>query len=163
MLPVEFYRLAISEPRPLLGEVWLDLAVLVVMLFLSAFFAGSETAITAFDNFKLRGLIKRQGDPTGMFRLVLENRTRFITTLLVGNNLVNNFSAILTSNLFAIWLGNAGLGIATAVVTVLVLIFGEITPKSLAILNVRPVFMLAVRPIFWLSQILSFFWDHLCF
>ena len=157
MLPVEFYRLAISEPRPLLGEVWLDLAVLVVMLFLSAFFAGSETAITAFDNFKLRGLIKRQGDPTGMFRLVLENRTRFITPLLVGNNLVNNFSAILTSNLFAIWLGNAGLGIATAVVTVLVLIFGEITPKSLAILNVRPVFMLAVRPIFWLSQILSFF------
>ncbi len=155
MLPVEFYRLAISEPRPLLGEVWLDLAFLVVMLFLSAFFAGSETAITAFDNFKLRGLIKRQGDPTGMFRLVLENRTRFITTLLVGNNLVNNFSAILTSNLFAIWLGNAGLGIATAVVTVLVLIFGEITPKSLAILNVRPVFMLAVRPIFWLSQILS--------
>ena len=157
MLPVEFYRLAISEPRPLLGEVWLDLAFLVVMLFLSAFFAGSETAITAFDNFKLRGLIKRQGDPTGMFRLVLENRTRFITTLLVGNNLVNNFSAILTSNLFAIWLGNAGLGIATAVVTVLVLIFGEITPKSLAILNVRPVFMLAVRPIFWLSQILSLF------
>ncbi|MGK7873547.1 MAG: hemolysin family protein [Xenococcaceae cyanobacterium] len=157
MLPVEFYRLAISEPRPLLGEVWLDLAILLVMLFLSAFFAGSETAITAFDNFKLRGLIKRQGDPTGIFRLVLENRTRFITTLLLGNNLVNNFSAILTSNLFAIWLGNAGLGIATAVVTVLVLIFGEITPKSLAILNVRQTFMLVVRPIFWLSKILSFF------
>ena len=152
-----YHPIAISEPRPLLGDVWLDLAFLVVLLFLSAFFAGSETAITAFDNLKLRGLIKNQGDPTGIFQLVLENRTRFITTLLLGNNLVNNFSAILTSNLFAIWLGNAGLGIATAVVTILVLIFGEITPKSLAILNVKATFMVAVRPIFWLSKILSFF------
>ncbi len=146
-----------SEPRPLLGEVWLDLVFLFIMLFLSAIFAGSETAITAFDNLKLRGLIRSQGDPTGVFKLVLENRTRFITTLLLGNNLVNNFSAILTSNLFAIWLGNAGLGIATAIVTILVLIFGEITPKSLAILNVKQVFMTAVRPIYWLSKVLSFF------
>lgn len=144
-----------SESRPLLGEVWLDITFLVVMLFLSAFFAGSETAITAFDNLKLRGLIKKQGDPTGIYRLVLENRSRFITTLLLGNNLVNNFSAIITSNLFAIWLGNAGLGVATAVVTIIVLIFGEITPKSIAIVNSKPIFLATVRPVFWLSQILS--------
>lgn len=148
---------AIAEPRPLLGEVWLDLAVLVVMLCLSAFFSGSETAITAFDNLKLEGLIKRQGDPQGIFKLVLKNRTRFIMTLLLGNNLVNNFAAIITSNLFAIWLGNAGLGVATAVVTIVVLIFAEITPKSLAILNVRSAFMFVVRPIYVLSRILSFF------
>lgn len=156
MFSLNIDSLAISEPRPLLGEVWLDLLVLLVMVLLSAFFSGSETAITAFDNFKLRGLIKHQGDPTGIFKLVLEKRTRFITTLLLGNTLVNNFSAILTSNLFAIWLGNAGLGVATAVVTILVLIFGEITPKSLAIANSKPIFKLAVRPVFWLSQILSF-------
>ncbi|WP_049858542.1 hemolysin family protein [Gloeothece citriformis] len=125
------------------------------MLLLSAFFSGSETAITAFDNFKLRGLIKHQGDPSGIYRLLLENRARFITSLLIGNNLVNNFSAILTSNLFAFWLGNAGLGVATAVVTVVVLIFGEITPKSLAIANTRAVFNIAIRPVYWLSQVLS--------
>lgn len=125
------------------------------MLCLSAFFSGSETAITAFDNLKLEGLIKNQGDPKGIFRIALKNRTRFITTLLLGNNLVNNFSAILTSNLFAIWLGNAGIGIATAVVTVVVLIFGEITPKSLAILNVRSTFMLVVRPVYLLSRLFS--------
>ncbi|OKH17606.1 hemolysin family protein [[Limnothrix rosea] IAM M-220] len=151
------FLVAIAEPRPLLGDVWLDVAVLAVMLCMSAFFAGSETAITAFDDLKLEGLIKRQGDPQGMFRLVKKNRTRFITTLLLGNNLVNNFSAIITSNLFAIWLGNAGLGVATAVVTIVVLIFGEITPKSLAILNVRSTFMLVVRPIYLLSQFLSLF------
>lgn len=144
-----------SKPGPLLGEIWLDLMILVVMIGLSAFFSGSETAITAFDNLKLEGLIKRQGDPKGIFRLVLKNRSRFITTLLLGNNLVNNFSAILTSNLFAIWLGNSGIGIATAVVTIVVLIFGEITPKSLAILNLRPVFTFVVPPIYWLSRLFS--------
>lgn len=153
--PSQSYVLAASETGPLLGHVWLDVAILGAMLLFSAFFSGSETAITALDNLKLRALINERGDPRGMFRLVLEKRGRFITTLLVGNNLVNNFSAILTSNLFALWLGNAGLGIATAVVTFLVLIFGEVTPKSLAINNVMPVFKFAVRPIYWLSIGLS--------
>jgi putative hemolysin len=154
-LPLKSQFLAATGLRPLLGSVWLDLAFILFMLALSAFFSGSETAITAMDDLKLRGLIRQQGDPTGMFRLVLQNRTRFITTLLIGNNLVNNFSTVLTSNLFALWLGNAGLGVATAAITVLVLIFGEITPKSLAIANVMPVFKAIVRPIFWLSRLLS--------
>ncbi|MBC6471563.1 MAG: HlyC/CorC family transporter [Hormoscilla sp. GM102CHS1] len=141
----------------MLGNVWLDIAVLAVMMLLSGFFSGSETAITALDPLKLKALIKDQGDPSGIFRIVLQQRTRFITTLLVGNNLINNFSAILTSNLFAIWLGNASIGVATAVATFLVLIFGEITPKSLAINNVLSYFKLAVRPIYWLSRFLSFF------
>lgn len=146
---------ALAEAMPLLGNVGLDILVLAFMLVLSAFFSGSETAITALDNLKLRALIKEQGDPNGMYTLVLEKRARFITTLLVGNNLVNNFSAILTSNLFAIWLGNAGIGIATAVVTFLVLIFGEITPKSFAINSVLPIFKAVVRPIYLLSIVLS--------
>ncbi|KKD38221.1 prohead protease [Limnoraphis robusta CS-951] len=149
------YLIVVSETTPLLGNVWLDGIVLALMLALSAFFSGSETAITSLDNLKLRVLIKEQGDPNGMYSLVLENRARFITTLLVGNNLVNNFSAILTSNLFALWLGNAGLGIATAVVTFLLLIFGEITPKSLAISNALQIFKGIVRPIYFLSIILA--------
>ncbi|MGK7933867.1 MAG: hemolysin family protein [Microcystaceae cyanobacterium] len=125
------------------------------MLLLSAFFSASETALTAFDNFKLRGLIKQEGDRKGIFRLILEDRSRFITTLLVGNNLVNNFGAILTSNLFAIWLGNAGLGVATAVVTVIILIVGEITPKTLAITNTKAMFRIAIWPVYGLSRILD--------
>ena len=156
MIPLPTQLFAVSEPQPLLGEAWLDLIVITLMFVLSGAFSGSETAITAFDNLKLRGLIREQGDPKGTFRLVLENRTRFIITLLLGNNLVNNFAAVLTSNLFAIWFGNAGLGIATAVVTVLVLIFAEITPKSLAINNVLSIFKLVVRPIYLLSRLLSF-------
>lgn len=151
----EYLAATTAETGPLLGSIWIDLAILVLMLGLSAFFAGSETAITALDNLKLRALIREQGDPNRMFTLVLERRARFITTLLVGNNLVNNFSAILTSNLFALWLGNAGLGIATAVVTFLLLVFGEITPKSVAISNVLPIFKAVIRPIYWLSIFLA--------
>ncbi len=144
------------EANPILGSTWIDLSILVLMLAMSALFSGSETAITALDNLKLRALIKEQGNPSGIFPLVLENRTRFITTLLIGNNLVNNFSAILTSNLFAIWFGsNESILAATLVVTILVLIFGEITPKSLAINNVMPIFKTVVRPIYWLSRVLS--------
>ena len=145
----------IAQATPLLGNVWLDSLVLVVMLVLSGFFSGSETAITALDNLKLRALIKEQGDPGGMFSLVLTQRTRFITTLLIGNNLVNNFLAILISNLFTIWLGSASIGIATGVATFLLLIFGEITPKSLAISNVMAVFRVAVRPIYGLSRLFT--------
>ncbi len=140
---------------PLLGSPWLDLLALGILLGLSAFFSGSETAITALDNLKLRSLIQETGDTSGLFTLVLKQRTRFITTLLVGNNLVNNLSAILTSNLFAYWLGSAGLGIAAAIVTILLLIFGEITPKSLAINNVLPTFQFAVWPIYALSRLLT--------
>ncbi len=146
---------AAVSTTPLLGSLWIDLAALTLLIAMSAFFSGSETAITALDNLKLRSLIQETGDHDRLFTRVLQQRTRFIITLLVGNNLVNNVAAILTSNLFAVWFGSAGLGLAAGVVTMLLLIFGEITPKSLAINNVLPFFQVAVRPIYWLSRLLS--------
>jgi putative hemolysin len=159
----EFLPPLIAQASPILGDVWIDLGVLVLMLVLSACFSGSETAITALDNLKLRSLITDQGDPGGIFSLVLEKRARFITTLLIGNNLVNNFSAILTSNLFAVWFGTdeSIVLFATVAVTIIVLIFGEITPKSLAINNVLPIFKVVVRPIYLLSRVLS--WTGIAF
>lgn len=147
--------LAVVSASPILGNLWFDLAALLLLILLSAFFSGSETAITALDDLKLRSLIQETNDPDKLFTLVLQRRTRFITTLLVGNNLVNNVAAILTSNLFAAWFGGAGIGLAAAVVTMLLLIFGEITPKSIAINNTLPFFRLAVRPIHSLSRLLT--------
>jgi putative hemolysin len=141
--------------EPVLGDIKFDIAIVVMLMLLSALFSGSETAITALDNLKLRSLMKEEGDPQGIFRLVLEKRARFITTLLIGNTLANNAMAILTSNLFVLWLGGAGVGIATAVSTALLLLFSEITPKSLAINHAMPVFRVVVRPIYWLSVALS--------
>jgi putative hemolysin len=138
-----------------MGDIKFDIAIVMVLILLSALFSGSETAITALDNLKLRSLMKEEGDPQGLFRLVLEKRARFITTLLIGNTLANNAMAILTSNLFVLWLGGAGIGIATAVSTALLLLFSEITPKSLAINYAMPVFRVVVRPIYWLSVVLA--------
>jgi putative hemolysin len=157
IFPNPFQPILAADIAPLLGDVRFDLAALILMLMLSAFFSGSETALTALDNLKLKALIKEQGDPQRIFTLVLSQRRRFITTLLVGNTLVNNFSAILTSNLFSLWFGSQGIGLATFVVTFLTLTFGEIVPKSLAINNVMPIFRSVVYPIYGLTKILSWF------
>jgi putative hemolysin len=136
----------------------LDVVALALMLLLSAFFSGSETAITSLDNLKLKSLIQDQQNHKAerqVFTLMLNYRRRFITTLLVGNTLVNNCSAILTSNLFSYWFGNSSIGLATFVVTFLTLTFGEIVPKSLAINNALPICRWVVRPIYWLSKALS--------
>lgn len=126
------------------------------MLALSAFFSGSETAITALDHLKLKALIREEGDPNRTYTLVLNKRRRFITTLLIGNTLVNNFSSILSANLFQIWLGGEqAVFIATFVITFLTLTFGEIVPKSLAINNALAIFKVVVSPIYWLSRIFS--------
>lgn len=150
------YLLVVADVSPILGDVWVDVAVLVLTLLLSAFFSGSETAITALDSLKLKALIKEQGDPDRLFTLALNKRRQLLTTLLVGSTFVNSLSAIIMSNLFTLWLGNWAIGIATLVVTLLTLTFGEIVPKSLAINNVMPTFQLVIRPIYSLTQLLSF-------
>ncbi|AFY69502.1 protein of unknown function DUF21 [Thalassoporum mexicanum PCC 7367] len=154
----QFIRIAQSTAaQPTVENTLIQVAALVVLLFLSGLSSASETALTAMDNLKLRSLIQEQSNRRGtnIYSLVLENRTRFITTLLVANNLVNIGATVLTTSLFFGWFGEAGLGIATAVMTVLVLTFGEITPKSIAVNNVLPMFKLIVRPIYWLSVLMS--------
>ncbi|MDX2272498.1 MAG: hemolysin family protein [Cyanobacteriota bacterium] len=129
--------------------------LLVVLLAFSAAFSAAETAITALDNLRLEALIAETGDPQGIYRLVQQHRSRFITTLLLGNNLVNIGSAALTTTLFIQLLGQelGGL-IATVPTTILILLFGEVTPKSLAFSHPLRVFMLLIRPVYWLSRLL---------
>ncbi|MEM8716517.1 MAG: hemolysin family protein [Cyanobacteria bacterium P01_A01_bin.3] len=132
--------------------------IVAILLFLlcivlSAGFSGSESAIIGIDNLKLRALIEAEGSKR-IYRLVLEQRTRFITTLLLGNNVVNIAAAAIATSLGIHWLGDStGPVAATAVTTITVLIFSEILPKSLAVSNPLPAFKLAVYPVYWLSRI----------
>ena len=130
-------------------------AILLFLLciILSAGFSGSESAIIGIDNLKLRALIEAEGDKR-IYRLVLEQRTRFITTLLLGNNVVNIAAAAIATSLGIRWLDEStGPIAATAVTTITVLIFSEILPKSLAVSNPLPAFRLAVYPVYWLSRL----------
>ena len=112
----------------------LKFILLVVFLSFSAFFSASETALFSLDSIKLKRLTQ-EGKNTSVIMRLLENPMRALTTILAGNTLVNiAISAIITSLLID-FLGNKGVGISIGVTTLILLTFGEITPKVIAIHN----------------------------
>ncbi|MCF8512293.1 MAG: HlyC/CorC family transporter [Rhodobacteraceae bacterium] len=112
---------------------WLTALGILCLLVMSAFFSGSETALTAAS----RGKLKQQADKgssgakTAMH--VTEDSERMIGALLLGNNIVNILAASLATALLTKTFGDSGVALATAVMTILVLVFGEVMPKTLAI------------------------------
>ncbi len=131
-----------------------ELTLLIICLILSGFFSSSETAL--FSISKVKALhIAKDGTRTGKLILKMkEDSHTLLTTILIGNNLVNiAASAIATSIAIGYFKSNA-VGIATGVMTLLVLIFGEIFPKSFANHNNILVARLVIIPIYWLSKLL---------
>jgi Mg2+/Co2+ transporter CorB len=118
---------------------WLTCAAVAALLVISAFFSGSETALTAAS----RGAVKAQADRGSRGAKaavsVMEDNERMIGALLLGNNVANILSASLTTALLTDIFGNRGVALATVVVTVLVLVFAEVLPKTVAIINPLPV------------------------
>jgi len=142
------------------GITGTQVALLVVLLLLSGLMSGSETALTALGEWKLRQMREEGGDPAGLFALLERSPTRFITTLLIGNNLVNIAATALVTQM-SIQLSRqvgfseaAAVGYATGLMTLLVLIFGEITPKSIAVHHTVGFARLAIRPVYLLSVVL---------
>lgn len=145
---------------PTEGGVTPTQVLLLVLLFaLSAFMSGAETALTAVGHWKIRQLREEGQDPTGAFALLERDRARFITTLLIGNNLVNIAATALVTQItlrLAAPLGvgeSLALAYATGLMTFLVLIFGEITPKSFAVQNAVPLSRVVIRPVYYLSVV----------
>ncbi len=106
--------------------------ILVALLALSAFFSGSETALMALSRLRLRHLAETKPRRARLVERVLEKPERLIGAILLGNNLVNvAMSAIATAIAISIW-GDRGIAYATGVLTLVILIFAEITPKVYA-------------------------------
>lgn len=127
-------------------------AVLFILLVFSAFFSASETAFTSLSQIR----IKRLAQTKKSARLVLklsENYNKLLSTLLIGNNIVNISSASIATIVFTFWFGDLGVTLSTAAMTVLVLIFGEITPKSIAKERPEEFAMFSVR-ILYVFQII---------
>lgn len=111
---------------------FMQLAILIVLLGGAAFFSASETAIFSANKVRVRHMAE-EGHPKAILtRRLLEHPSRLISTILIGSTLVNIGATALATSLAIDLFGVSGAGIATGVMTVLVLIFGEITPKSLA-------------------------------
>lgn len=126
--------------------LWLSIAAIFFLLFLSGFFSGSETALTAASRARVHQLEKTGDWRARVAGRLIASRERLIGALLLGNNLVNIFASALATTVFLNLFGEAGVAIATLVMTALVLVFAEVLPKTWAISNPER-FALTVSPI----------------
>ena len=120
-------------------------AILLLLLF-SAFFSGSETALTAASRARMHRLAEEGSRRARTVLALTEDRERLIGAVLLGNNLVNILASALATSLFLALFGDAGVVYATLVMTAVVLVFAEVAPKTVAITNTDRV-ALAVAPI----------------
>lgn len=120
---------------PIDGAFWISAAAIALLLVLSAFFSGSETALTAASRGKLRAQADKGSRGAQAALKITEDNERLIGSVLLGNNLVNILAASLATALFTRVLGQNGVAAATLVMTFLVLIFAEVLPKTYAIIN----------------------------
>lgn len=109
-----------------------NLLLLAVLIALSAFFSSSETAFMSLSKLKVKQLVKEKDKRAPLISALKANTESLLTTILVGNNLVNNFASSIAAALAISLVGESGIGIATAVMTVFIIIFGEIVPKTIA-------------------------------
>jgi Mg2+/Co2+ transporter CorB len=114
---------------------WLTVGAILLLLVMSALFSGSETALTAASRGKLRAQADKGSSGAAAALKVTEDNERMIGALLLGNNIVNITSASLATALLTRMFGDSGVALATFVMTSLVLIFGEVLPKTYAITN----------------------------
>ncbi|MEI3853189.1 MULTISPECIES: HlyC/CorC family transporter [Ensifer] len=129
-----------------LAEYWLSILSVFCLLLLSAFFSGSETALTVASRSRLHTLENNGEVRAGIVNRLIERRDRLIGTLLIGNNLVNILASSLATSLLIGVFGDWGVAIATLTMTVLLVIFSEVLPKSWAIASPDR-FALAVAPL----------------
>ena len=128
--------------------------VLLGLLALSAFFSAAEVAFVSLSPAKVR-VLESKKSRAARFVIFLKSRPqRFLATILIGNNLVNIFAAGLATMVATEIFGSAGLGIATGVMTLLVLIFGEIIPKAFAQKHAETFALVSSYPLFVLDKIL---------
>ncbi|TDP94728.1 CBS domain containing-hemolysin-like protein [Halanaerobium saccharolyticum] len=135
--------------------MYLELLSLFILIFLSAFFSGSETAFMSVNRIKIKEKVQRGDEHAVKVDKLLQNQTKLLTTILIGNNLVNIAASSIATALSIELFGSKGVGIATGVVTLLILIFGEITPKSLGNNKAIDYAKAAAVPLYYLEIILS--------
>lgn len=127
------------------SSVSYNLFFLGILLLASAFFSAAETAFFSLNKLKIRNFVDNGVKNAVKVQLLLEKSDDLLTTILIMNNLINISASSLTTMLMYKIVGDAGVSIATGIVTILVLIFGEITPKSFAIQNSEKIALSIVR------------------
>ncbi len=128
-----------------------QIVILIILLLASGFFSASETALMSISKIEVRYMVEQNVKGAKLLDKLLEDTNKLLGAILVGNNLVNisasSLATVVAMNLSGGSDGSLGVGIATGLMTLLILIFGEITPKSLSAQNAQKIALLVVRPI----------------
>ncbi|OGY22179.1 MAG: hypothetical protein A2113_03555 [Candidatus Woykebacteria bacterium GWA1_44_8] len=148
----------------------MEIVVFIVLLLLSAFFSGSETAIFSVSKFKLHALVRENKPGAAALAKLKANPNRLLATITISNNLVQIFAASLATFIATRAFGSLGIGLATGVITILVTVFGESVPKSLAAHNptkfalfsapVLQILSLVASPVVVVLENISSFFTH---
>ena len=133
-----------------------QIVILLILLALSAFFSSAETCLTTVNKMRIKSLADDKNKNASLVLKLIEEKTQMLSAILIGNNVVNLSASSLTTT-FAMKLAKSSgmsdsvsaiTGIATGIITILVLIFGEIIPKSLATMNAERLSLIYAKPIY---------------
>lgn len=127
------------------GSLITELVLIAVSLILSAYFSATETALTSLNELKIKHAMQEYGEKAKGLELWLSNPGKVLNTILFGNNLANILSSVLAASIAVRLFGNATVALVTGVMTFLILVFGEITPKTFAKNNALPFAMFSIH------------------
>ena len=117
----------------------IQLVVVGVLVFLSAFFSSAETSLTTVNKVRLKSLEEEGNKKAKRVLSILENHGKMLSTILIGNNIVNIFASSLVTTFAIDVFGSVAVGIASGILTIIILLFGEITPKTWAMINAEKI------------------------
>lgn len=132
-----------------------QLIAIIILLSLSAFFSSSETALTTVNQIRMRTLADNGDKRAARVLRVTGNPGKMLSAILIGNNIVNLSASSISTSLAIHLFGNTGAGIATGILTFLILIFGEVTPKTMATIKADSMSLTVAAPIGLLMKILT--------
>jgi CBS domain containing-hemolysin-like protein len=130
-----------------LNLIYIEILGLFILLLLSAFFSGSEIALFSASRIRIKKLAEEGSSKAVIVERLLEKPNRLLTTILIGNNIVNVAAAAIVTSISISIFGNKGVGIAIGIATLVILIFSEITPKAFATKNAERVSLFVAWPI----------------
>lgn len=137
------------------GDAVIQLFILLILLALSAFFSSSETALVTVNKIRMRNMAEGGNKQAETVIKTVENQGKMLSAILIGNNVVNlsasSLATVMASSLF----GNKAVGIATGILTLLILVFGEITPKTMATYSAEKISLKVARYIYFLMTVLT--------
>lgn len=137
------------------SSVVIQLIILAILILLSALFSSAETSLTTSNKLKIQSLADQGNKRARILLKISEDSGKMLSAILIGNNLVNNAATALTTSLIIQLFGNSAVGIATGVITLLILIFGEISPKTLATIHSEKMALLYAPLIHFLMKIFT--------